>query len=82
MTLIGLGIETPHIAGNSLGGWVALELAAIIPVGSITLFSPAGLWCDHTPLYCRISLTMMRALSHGSAGRYCDLSLEAAQHAG
>ena len=28
-----LGVTTPHLAGNSLGGWVALELAAIRPIG-------------------------------------------------
>jgi pimeloyl-ACP methyl ester carboxylesterase len=63
MTLSSLGIESPHVAGNSLGGWVALELAGVTPVSSITLFSPAGLWRDHTPLYCRISLTTIRALA-------------------
>src|SRR5262245_65831208 len=26
-----LGVSSPHLAGNSLGGWVALELAAIRP---------------------------------------------------
>jgi pimeloyl-ACP methyl ester carboxylesterase len=61
MTLRSLGIESPHVAGNSLGGWVALELAAITPISSITLFSPAGLWSDRTPRYCRISLTMLHA---------------------
>ena len=39
-----LGITAPHIAGNSLGGWVALELARIRPPASVTLLSPAGLW--------------------------------------
>ncbi len=63
MTLSSLGIASPHVAGNSLGGWVALELAAITPVSSITLFSPAGLWRDHTPVYCRISLTVLRAVA-------------------
>jgi pimeloyl-ACP methyl ester carboxylesterase len=62
-TLGHLGIESPHLAGNSLGGWVALELAALTPVSSITLLSPAGLWRDHTPLYCRVSLTAARALA-------------------
>ena len=39
-----LGITAPHLAGNSLGGWVTPELAAIRPVASLTPFSPAGLW--------------------------------------
>src|SRR4051794_5007893 len=51
-----LGLQRPHIAGNSLGGWVALELAAIRPVASITLLSPPGMWRGGTPLYCRASL--------------------------
>jgi pimeloyl-ACP methyl ester carboxylesterase len=51
-----LGIHSPHVVGNSLGGWVALELAAVRPVASLVLLSPAGLWRDHTPLYNRISL--------------------------
>ena len=38
-----LGVTTPHVAGNSLGGWVALELAALYPVASVTLIDPAGL---------------------------------------
>jgi pimeloyl-ACP methyl ester carboxylesterase len=59
-TLDVLGIDSPHLAGNSLGGWVALELAALTPVRSITLLSPAGLWRDHTPLYNRIALTVLR----------------------
>jgi len=39
-----LGIERPHLAGNSLGGWVALELAKAQEVASVCLISPAGLW--------------------------------------
>src|SRR5262245_27763389 len=39
-----LGLAAPHVVGNSLGGWIALELAAIRPVASLTLLSPAGLW--------------------------------------
>jgi pimeloyl-ACP methyl ester carboxylesterase len=66
MTLSSLGVESPHVAGNSLGGWVALELAAVLPVSSVTLFSPAGLWRDRTPRYCRISLTAHRALARFS----------------
>jgi pimeloyl-ACP methyl ester carboxylesterase len=38
------GIERPHVAGNSLGGWVALELAAAGRAASVTAIAPAGLW--------------------------------------
>ncbi len=39
-----LGVERPHAAGNSLGGWVALELAKRDRAASLCLISPAGLW--------------------------------------
>jgi pimeloyl-ACP methyl ester carboxylesterase len=37
-----LSLDGPHVAGNSLGGAVALELAAAGKVASATAFSPAG----------------------------------------
>jgi pimeloyl-ACP methyl ester carboxylesterase len=39
-----LGIERPHLVGNSLGGWVALELALAGGVERVTAIAPAGLW--------------------------------------
>ena len=41
-----MGIESMHVAGNSLGGWIALEMAAVAPdnVLSVTALAPAGLW--------------------------------------
>jgi pimeloyl-ACP methyl ester carboxylesterase len=39
-----LGIERPHVAGNSLGGWVALEMGRYGWAASVTALSPAGLW--------------------------------------
>ena len=41
-----LGVEKMHVAGNSLGGWIALEMAAVAPdnVLSVTALAPAGLW--------------------------------------
>jgi pimeloyl-ACP methyl ester carboxylesterase len=42
------GIERPHVAGNSLGGWVGLELGRIGAARSVTCLSPAGLW--RTPI--------------------------------
>jgi pimeloyl-ACP methyl ester carboxylesterase len=38
------GIDTPHVVGNSLGGWVALELARRGRARSVTAISPAGAW--------------------------------------
>ncbi len=39
-----LGLERPHLAGNSLGAWVALEMAADGMGASVCGISPAGLW--------------------------------------
>jgi pimeloyl-ACP methyl ester carboxylesterase len=40
------GVKNFHVAGNSLGGWIALEMAALFPenVKSVTALAPAGLW--------------------------------------
>ena len=39
-------ITEMHVAGNSLGGWIALEMGAVAPdkVKSVTALAPAGLW--------------------------------------
>jgi pimeloyl-ACP methyl ester carboxylesterase len=43
--LDGLDLGTrPHVAGNSLGGWVGLEMAAAGKAASVTALAPAGLW--------------------------------------
>ncbi|MBA3866291.1 MAG: alpha/beta fold hydrolase [Solirubrobacterales bacterium] len=39
-----LGLDRPHVAGNSLGGWVALEMGREGWASSVTALSPAGLW--------------------------------------
>jgi len=38
------GIKQAHVAGNSLGGWLAIELARRGFARSVTAFSPAGGW--------------------------------------
>ena len=38
------GFETAHIAGNSLGGYVALQLAARGRARTVVAFAPAGGW--------------------------------------
>ena len=58
-----LGITAPHVVGNSLGGWVALEVADIRPVASLVLICPAGLWPGSTPLYNRCVLRTSRWLA-------------------
>jgi len=46
-----MGVEKMHVAGNSLGGWIALEMAAVAPdnVVSVTALAPAGLWHEQPP---------------------------------
>jgi pimeloyl-ACP methyl ester carboxylesterase len=47
-----LGLERVHLAGNSMGGWVALELARRGRARSVCALSPGGCWHvgarDHT----------------------------------
>jgi pimeloyl-ACP methyl ester carboxylesterase len=43
-TLAARGIVNGHVVGNSLGGWLALELARRGFARSVTVFSPAGAW--------------------------------------
>ena len=42
--LDGLGLERAHVAGNSLGGWVALELAREGRALSVASLCSAGFW--------------------------------------
>jgi pimeloyl-ACP methyl ester carboxylesterase len=46
-----IGTPRPHVAGNSLGGWVALEMARLGAPASVTGISPAGLWRGRVPRY-------------------------------
>jgi pimeloyl-ACP methyl ester carboxylesterase len=43
-TLDALDLETAHLAGNSMGGWVALELARRGRARTVCALSPAGTW--------------------------------------
>lgn len=38
------GLDRPHVAGNSLGGRIALEAGAAGDARSVTALSPAGFW--------------------------------------
>jgi pimeloyl-ACP methyl ester carboxylesterase len=58
-----LGIERPHVAGNSLGGGIVLELARMDAVASATALSPVGFW---SPGEARYGRAMLR-VTHFSA---------------
>lgn len=43
------GIGAAHLVGNSLGGYLALQLAARGRATSVVVFAPAGGWSPHDP---------------------------------
>ena len=55
------GIGTAHLAGNSLGGWLALELGRRGRARSVVALSPAGGW--------RTARDLRRAIRRVAAGR-------------
>lgn len=57
-----LGIDRPHVAGNSLGGLIALEMAARGTARSATALSPAGFWSPLGRTYARAALSGASAL--------------------
>ena len=70
------GIDRPHVAGNSLGAWVALEIAKAGAAASVCGLSPAGLWgnplgprrVDRRRLGRRL-LPIVKALTRTARGR-------------
>lgn len=54
-----LGLERPHVAGSSMGGAIALELARGRGVQTVTCFSPAGFWTAAERRYCQQSLLVI-----------------------
>ncbi|MFF7754332.1 alpha/beta fold hydrolase [Streptomyces sp. NPDC007971] len=76
-----LELDRPHVAGNSLGGLLALELGREKLVRSVTAFSPAGFWTEAERRYAftvlltmrgiaqRLPLPLVERLSRTAAGR-------------
>ncbi|MFG2874043.1 alpha/beta fold hydrolase [Streptomyces sp. NPDC048337] len=56
-----LGVGRPHVAGNSLGGLLALEMGRGGLVRSVTALSPAGFWTEGERRYAFATLLAMRA---------------------
>jgi pimeloyl-ACP methyl ester carboxylesterase len=61
--LAGEGLDRPHVAGNSLGGAIALELAVAGFARSATAFSPAGFFTAREVRRAMLILKTMRASS-------------------
>ncbi|MCX4573112.1 alpha/beta fold hydrolase [Streptomyces sp. NBC_01571] len=76
-----LELDRPHVAGNSLGGLLALELGREKLVRSVTALSPAGFWTTAERRYAfgvlmamrlgarRLPLPAVERLSRTAAGR-------------
>lgn len=56
-----LGVERPHLAGNSLGGLLALVMAVHGHARSVTALAPAGFWNGPERVYAYGVLRAMRA---------------------
>jgi pimeloyl-ACP methyl ester carboxylesterase len=54
------GFGDVHIVGNSMGGWIALELARTTAVRSVVGLSPAGMWTARELAYSRTLLQLLR----------------------
>jgi pimeloyl-ACP methyl ester carboxylesterase len=75
-----VGWDSAHIAGNSLGGWLALELAKRERARSIVALAPAGGWRPGSPAVKRIErmFVIRRALGRAllpHAGVLCRSTL-------
>lgn len=57
------GLERPHVAGSSMGGGLALELADRGAVASACALAPIGFWSTAERLWCQRSLAFARSLS-------------------
>jgi pimeloyl-ACP methyl ester carboxylesterase len=51
-----IGVERPHVAGNSMGGGITLELARRGSIRSATAVSPVGFWTDRERAFCQLSM--------------------------
>jgi len=60
-----LGLDRPHVAGNSMGGGIALELARRGVVRSANAISPVGFWSDAERRYSRTILRLLGGLPEG-----------------
>lgn len=67
--LDGLGLDSSHLAGNSLGGWIALELAKQGRGRSVTALSPGGFHNGFEGVFQRASLAATAVIARGLTSR-------------
>ena len=68
-----LGVERPAVLGESMGGWIAAEMAALRPkeIGRLVLAAPIGLWRDEAPVADMFGMTtpeLVPYLFHDQSG--------------
>ena len=77
-----IGWERPHVAGNSLGGWLALELSKRGRASSACALSPAGFWNRWEHVFAITSLrnaqTVVRRLDARLETLYANPAFKAA----
>jgi len=69
-----LGLDRPAVGGNSLGGWISLELARRGSVPSAVALSPAGFWNGPEMLMATTSLKVSRAAATAAAPMIASLA--------
>jgi pimeloyl-ACP methyl ester carboxylesterase len=63
-----MGLHRPHVAGNSLGGAISLELASLGLVSSATALAPAGFWTARDRAWALRVLTFIRMSGRAPGG--------------
>jgi pimeloyl-ACP methyl ester carboxylesterase len=72
-----IGIERPHVVGNSMGGGIALEMARDGTASRVTAFSPIGFWERAGVVWCQRLLTALRTVARAGGdplGRAMDVT--------
>ena len=59
-----MGLGRPHVAGNSMGGGITLELARRGAVASATAIAPVGFWTPRERRFCQLSMSLSEAIPH------------------
>ena len=74
------GLDRPHIGGNSLGGLLALRLAAYARAASATALSPAGFWRRDSEFHW--AKAIFKTMEMASAGNHPAASFLSRSRAG